>query len=94
MSDNNTTSSNNNTTFGVIPAGGVLVKSAMGFKVPFTISLTSTSGGRLIELSTDGVNYFTPTYDATVTNLINVAIKAPIRCFRLTGAANDPWGTL
>ena len=94
MSDNNTTSSNNNTTFGVIPPAGFVEKSAMSFKIPFTISLSSADAGRKIELSTDGINYFTPTYDATATGLISVGIFSPIRSIKVTGASGDKWGTL
>lgn len=94
MSDNNTTSSNNNVTFGALPVGGFVTKSAMSFKVPFTITLDSADAGRKIELSTDGVNFFLPTYDVTTASMLNVGIFAPIRCFKLTGAVSDPWNTL
>lgn len=60
--------------------------------LPCTVTLSSTTGGRLIEVSTDdGVNYFAPTLDATQTNFINVALKAPVSHVRITGSIGDRW---
>lgn len=60
--------------------------------LPATATLTSTAGGRLIELSTDGGNnFFTPTYDANTTAMINVSIASAVSHVRFTGSANDPW---
>lgn len=86
-----TTSSNFK--YGTLPSTSPVVIGAGTMPVPFTITLTSAAGGRLIELSTDGTNFFTPTYDATTAAMITVAVKAPIKVFRLTGAANDTWST-
>lgn len=60
--------------------------------LPCTVTLSSTAGGRLIEVSTDdGVNWFAPPLDVTQTNFINVAIKAPVSNVRITGNIGDRW---
>lgn len=62
------------------------------YTFPATMTLTSSAGGRLIELSSDGgLNYFTPTYDATTTPMINVSVNSPISHARFTGQAGDVW---
>lgn len=79
---------------GTIPASGSKVLSGLTLDIPATITLSSSDAGRKIELSTDGVTYFTPTYDVTAANMINVSLLAPIRTFKLTGAVNDAWNVL
>lgn len=60
--------------------------------VPCTVTLASTAGGRLIELSSDGGNnYFTPVYDANTTPMINVSVGSPISHVRYTGSIGDNW---
>jgi hypothetical protein len=69
-----------------------LVLTMNGHPLPCTVTLASTSGTRAIQLSTDnGVNYFLPTYDATVTNMINVSVRSPITNVQLTGSIGDIW---
>lgn len=65
-----------------------------GAPLPATVTLTSTDAGRKIEVSTDGTNFFQPTYDATVTAFINVVLRGSVRSIRLSGAVNDPWSVL
>lgn len=72
-----------------ITSGTPVVVALGGIPLPFTVTLTSAAGGRLIELSTDGTNYFTPTYDATTAAMINVAVRAPVTHARFTGQAGD-----
>lgn len=87
MKDSNNRSGN-------IPVGGVLIRGALDFNIPATITLTSSAGGREIALSNDGVNFFVPVYDATTANMITVSVRSPVRVFRLTGTVNDPWNVL
>lgn len=77
--------------YGTLANTSPFVIGAADLSLPATVTLTSAAGGRLIELSTDGVNFYTPTYDATTAGMINVSIKSPIKVIRLTGAANDTW---
>lgn len=84
--------SRNGPTQNGVLAGSTLVITLGGHPLPCTVTLASTSGTRSINLSTDnGVNYFLPTYDANVTNMINVAVRAPITNVQLTGNAGDIW---
>jgi hypothetical protein len=62
---------------------------------PYSISLNSTAGGRLIELSVDGgLNFFAPVLDSTTTNQIAVVINAPFTHARITGVAGNLWRIL
>lgn len=79
---------------GVIPAAGYYLSSGLDFDLPATITLTSSDAGRKIELSTDGTNFFTPVYDATMTGMINVSISARVRVYKITGAVGDAWSVL
>lgn len=76
---------------GVLANGTPVVVPLGGIPLPMTITLTSAAGGRLIELTTDGTNYFTPTYDATTAAMINVVVDAPAFAARVTGQAADKW---
>lgn len=77
---------------GALPAGGSATSGMSKSPVPATATLASTNGARSIQISTDGgINYFTPAYDVTVTNFINVAIKAPVSHVQFTGSAGDLW---
>lgn len=62
-----------------------------GNEVPMTVTLTSSAVGRSIELSSDGVNYWTPPRDADTVPMLNVVVSAPISHVRFTGSANDKW---
>lgn len=69
-----------------------LVVDMAGAPLPCTATLNSTDAGRKIELSSDGgVTYFQPTYDATTTPMINVAIRATVTHARFTGANGNTW---
>jgi len=94
MSDNNTTSSNNNTTFGVIPAAGFVIKSAMDFKAPFSVFITSVSATRAIEVSSDGVGYDITSVLSETTSTLTAGIDYRWGTIRVTGAPGDKWGTL
>jgi hypothetical protein len=58
-------------------------------QIPGSITLKSADAGRLIELSTDGVEYFTPAVDVQSATMQILVVNAPITHIRLTGAAND-----
>lgn len=63
-----------------------------GHRVPMTLTLASVSGTRNIQISTDnGVNYFTPQFDANTTGMINVVINAAITNAQFTGSNGDLW---
>lgn len=77
---------------GTLPNGTPVVVAMTGHPMPSTITLDSADAGRLIELSTDnGVNYFTPVYDASTTPMLAVTLRAPISFVRFTGATNDKY---
>ena len=57
--------------------------------LPITIQFTSAEVSRKIELSVDGTTFFTPTYDVTDDAFLVVAVLAPIKLFKVTGAADD-----
>ena len=60
--------------------------------IPATVTLKSSDGGRLVEISTDGgIEYFTPDYDKTTATMIVVSIGTPISHVRFTGATADTW---
>lgn len=80
---------------GTLANGTPVVQALAGASLPATLTLDSTAVGRLIELSTDGgVNYFTPTYDATTTPMINVSLLSKATHARFTGQASDNWSIL
>jgi hypothetical protein len=60
---------------------------------PHSFGLKSTAGGRLIEVSVDGTNFFslTPT---TVTAAIMATFAFPLSAVRFTGAAGDTYTVL
>lgn len=60
-----------------------------GLTYPFTIAFNSSAGGRLVELSADGINYFTPEYDVTASGQLVVTVSAPIAKMRFTGTVGD-----
>ena len=77
---------------GTIPASTTITVGAAGSPMPATLDLTSTSGAREIAISTDGTNFFVPSYDASPASFISVAILAPIQKVRFTGTLADAWG--
>lgn len=64
-----------------------------GAPLPATITLKSSAVGRLIELSTDGLEYFTPVVDVTSATMLVVVVTSSILNARLTGSATgvDLW---
>ena len=58
---------------------------------PCSVQFASSNASRAIDLSIDGTNYFTPTYDVVASAQLVVAVLAPVRNIRFTGAANDVW---
>jgi hypothetical protein len=60
--------------------------------LPFTATLTSTNGGRKIELSTNGgAEYFTPAYDTSSATMLVVSVASPVTHVKFTGAASDTY---
>jgi hypothetical protein len=76
---------------GVIPVGGTITVNIATTNLPASITLSSTTGNRAIELTTNGTDFFTPGVDVTQTNFITVSLMAPVMQMRLTGNANDKW---
>lgn len=77
---------------GALASGTPLVVDMQYAPIPSTVTLKSSAGGRLIELSTDGgVEYFTPSYDKSTTTMAVLTVLAPVSHVRLTGAAGDAW---
>lgn len=72
-------------------SGATASKAMSGAPCPCTVTLGSTNGSRAIQITTDGTNYFTPTYDANTTAMINVTISAPVVAVQFTGQAGDTW---
>lgn len=58
---------------------------------PCTVALNSAAASRKIEVSTDGVNYNTPTLDATGPGQVLLIVNRRVNFIRLTGAAADTW---
>lgn len=75
----------------ILPSASALVIPVPGnMNLPGSITLKSSSGSRLVELSVDGgVEYFTPVMDQATTTMLSVVINAPITHVRLTGDVND-----
>ena len=72
--------------------GTVAVVSMINAYLPSTLTLKSAAGGRKIELSTDGgVEYYTPTVDATSATMQIVFVKTSVTHAKFTGAALDTW---
>ena len=79
---------------GLLPASAVETVKVSRETFPCTATLKSSAGGRKIELSTDGVEFYTPAYDVTTATMLVVAILSPVAYIKLTGAAGDAWGVL
>lgn len=77
---------------GTIPAAGSQLVGLAGAPLPMSITLKSSSGSRLIELSTDGgTEYFTPSVTTSSATMQIVVVTAPVSGVRFTGAENDVW---
>ena len=59
--------------------------------LPSTVFLNSVAGGRQIEWSFDGTNYYVATPDGSNANQIYVKINAGIYSLRFNGTAADAW---
>lgn len=70
------------------------VTSGQDMAFPATVTLTSADGTRKIELSTDGINFFQPTYDTTAAAFIAVAVLSPVRAIKFTGLTTDTYTIL
>lgn len=72
-----------------------LVVPLSGAALPSTITISGAGGTtRKIELSTDGGSangWFTPTPDASTTNMVNLVFTSAATHARLTGGAGDAW---
>lgn len=79
---------------GVLPNSTVQTIVMAGAPCPCTVTLTSAAAGRLIQLSTDAISYFTPIYDANTVGMINVSVQSAVQSIQLTGVANDTWSVL
>jgi hypothetical protein len=77
---------------GMLTDANPFVVSVGANSAPMTITLTSASASRLIELSSDGgINYWTPPRDSETAAMVNVSVRSPISHVRFTGVANDRW---
>ena len=54
--------------------------------------LTSTDGGRKIEWSIDGTNFFTANYDGNITAQLAFFMTGQIAYLKFTGASGDAFG--
>ena len=87
---------------GTISATGVTTVSLSKYTKPavtpsfcqMSIYLNSTYASRLIQISFDGVNYFTPTMDVNTANQLAVSVNTPITSIQFTAASGDTWGVL
>lgn len=76
---------------GTLDGTGVQIVNVGGKAAPMMATLASAAGGRKIELSTDGTNYYAAAAGASVTNMINSAIPTPVLYVKFTGVAADTW---
>ena len=78
---------------GTLPASGIVEFPVSEFPSKMTVSLSSVSASRLIELSNDGgIKYFPWPYDLTLTDVLLMFIAAKIDRIRFTGAPGDTYG--
>lgn len=79
---------------GVLGPLGATTKSIAtnGFPIPCTLMLKSADVSRKIELSIDGLEFWTPTYDVSTATMLITSIKAPVQLVRFTGLATDTYG--
>ena len=78
--------------YGTLPSSTPVKIPMWGAPLPTTITLKSSAGGRLIELSTDGgVEFFTPAVDTSSATMQVVILNASVTHTRITGAASDTW---
>lgn len=82
-------------TTGTLTSSTPLTLGVESFKPPFTVTLNSSSSGRLIRLSCNGgANYLTPALTHSDTTSQTVGITIPVTHVQLTGVANDTWSIL
>lgn len=82
-------------TTGTLTSSTPITLGVSSFKPPFTVSLNSSSSGRLIRLSCNGgVSYFTPALTHSDTTSQVCGINFPVTHLQITGAANDTWSIL
>lgn len=82
-------------TTGTLTNSTPVVIGVSSFNIPFTVSLKSSSAGRLIRVSFDGgASYITPTMTHVDTNSMMCVINAPVTHVQFTGVANDTWSIL
>lgn len=79
---------------GVLPVSATDTAKVSREIFPCTATLKSSAGGRKIELSTDGIEFYTPSYDVNSATMLVVAVFSPVSHIKFTGAANDAWGVL
>lgn len=76
---------------GILPAGGFIEINVGNLSTPMTAALHSSAGGRKIELSAIGAEYFQPIYDANTATMLAVAIMSPMGTVKITGQAGDDY---
>lgn len=69
--------------------GTTLITALGGMKLPVTITLKSADVTRKIELSTDGVEYFSPIIDISSPTMLVTTLNAPVVNIRVTGVVSD-----
>jgi hypothetical protein len=62
--------------------------------VPATVTLTSADASRKVELTTDGINFYLPTYTLSPAAFIQVVVEAPILAIKFTGLSTDTYTIL
>ena len=80
---------------GTLSATTAIVPIANALTTPATIVLNSSAGGRAIQLSMDGTNFYpavTPTQ--TLTGQIYYVLNFPVSAIQFTGAINDTYSIL
>ena len=75
----------------------LLATSSEVFKLPpgeLTLTLTSTNAGKALELSTDGVNFFTPSFEVSDANTLVTVVGSTVFVVRCTGNVGDVFTVL
>lgn len=78
---------------GTLDSSGTWTAGIANATLPGTLTFTSTATSRKLELSQDGINFYTPTYDVqgTTAAQIIVAFNAPCAQARFAGTPGDVW---
>lgn len=80
---------------GTLTATTALIPITNALTTPATIVLNSSAGGRAIQLSMDGTNFYpavSPTQ--TLTSQIYYVLNFPVSAIQFTGAVNDTYSIL